>query len=127
MTPWNRLCVLSCACLLSAGCGGAGTTRPQDGADPAAVSPPPVTSAPTAVAAPWTGIPTLPAPEALRGFIAPAGPRETSYVPADLLQEGEAFAAGLPHQRVTDSAGAAEFSPDWLPADPDPDGLAYAM
>lgn len=38
-------------------------------------------------------------------------PRGASYIPADLLREGEAFSGSMPHQRVTATASGALFEP----------------
>jgi hypothetical protein len=56
-----------------------------------------------------------------------SGPRQTSYVPADLVRPGEGYASSLSHQRVTATAGGAVFDPAYEgPADPF-SGLSYAI
>jgi len=70
-------------------------------------------------ASPLSGLDSLPPPAALR---------HVSYTPAELVCCGWEYitAHGFPQQNVCGVDECAEFTPDWTPADPSADGLAYS-
>ena len=78
----------------------------------------------------------LPPPAELIAAFGPGAPtapttatamRRASYVPADLILQGEAFAPALPAQRVTAEATAATFAPVFDGAGGSFEELAFAM
>lgn len=65
-------------------------------------------------------------PAQLSGLLPPKS-RQSSYVPSDLVQQGEAFNSTLPHNRVTAGSAGAQFSPDWDGGGDGVTGLSYAV
>lgn len=122
MAPVRRLTAFVLLALITCtGCGGGGanTAHHLNGA----VLP---VAAATPTAEPGqASLPAIPAfSEQLARY---RDPKSASYLPSDLLKQGEAFDPSLPHQHATAGAEGAEFEPAWIPGTPGIDGLAYAM
>jgi len=88
----------------------------------------PVVSAqsPALAGAPDSFADLLPPPNQLAEHLAPAE-RGSRVAGSALLREGQAFAGGLPNQRVAALASSAAFVPDWPGGAAPFSGLAFAM